>query len=201
MLRRLLRASYDIQARVHSHEALPRDLVDMAERAILEVAHEDSRKDFRAIDDLLAPSSTSSAPLPRGKAITGTASGFQDLDSITGGFQAGNLIILAASPSMGKSGDGQLRRDAALGAKKRSRCSRSRCPSPSWPSASSPRRPRSRRRPAQGQGAVAVAEDPPASNRLAESPLYIDDSPTCRCSRSAPRRAGSRREATGSGSS
>ena len=31
----------------------PRELVDMAERAILEVAHEDRRKDFRAIDDVL----------------------------------------------------------------------------------------------------------------------------------------------------
>src|SRR5919106_708914 len=38
MLRRLLRASYEIQSKVHSHEAPPRDLVDMAERAILEVA-------------------------------------------------------------------------------------------------------------------------------------------------------------------
>ena len=48
MLRRLLHAAYDIQSQVHNHEALPRDLVDMAERAILEVAHEDSRKDFRS---------------------------------------------------------------------------------------------------------------------------------------------------------
>src|SRR5687768_1652068 len=54
MLRRLLRASYDIQATVHSHEAPPRELVDMAERSILEVAHEDSRKDFRPINDLLS---------------------------------------------------------------------------------------------------------------------------------------------------
>ena len=53
MLRRLLHAAYEIQAQVHSHEALPRDLVDMAERAILEVAHEDSRKDFRSIEHLL----------------------------------------------------------------------------------------------------------------------------------------------------
>jgi replicative DNA helicase len=103
MLRRLLRASYEIQARVHSHEALPRDLVDMAERAILEVAHEDSRKDFRAIHDLLESELDKLERLSReGKAITGTASGFEDLDTITGGFQGGNLIILAARPSMGK---------------------------------------------------------------------------------------------------
>jgi replicative DNA helicase len=103
MLRRLLRASYEIQSRVHSHEALPRDLVDMAERAILEVAHEDSRKDFRAIHDLLESELNKLERLSReGKAITGTASGFEDLDTITGGFQGGNLVILAARPSMGK---------------------------------------------------------------------------------------------------
>src|SRR4029453_10486507 len=30
-------------------------------------------------------------------------SGFTDLDTITGGFQPGNLIVIAARPSMGKS--------------------------------------------------------------------------------------------------
>jgi replicative DNA helicase len=104
MLRRLLRAAYDIQAKVHSHEAGPRDLVDMAERAILEVAHEDSRKDFRNIGDLLVAELDKLEKLSQaGKAITGTPSGFDDLDTITGGFQPGNLVILAARPSMGKS--------------------------------------------------------------------------------------------------
>src|SRR5918992_1688958 len=104
MLRRLLRASYEIQAKVHSHEAPPRELVDLAERTILEVAHEDSRKDFRSIESVLDAETTKLAELSRaGKAITGTASGFEDLDVITGGFQPGNLIILAARPSMGKS--------------------------------------------------------------------------------------------------
>jgi replicative DNA helicase len=104
MLRRLLRASYEIQAKVHSHEAPPRELVDLAERTILEVAHEDSRKDFRSIETVLDAETTKLAELSReGKAITGTASGFEDLDVITGGFQPGNLIILAARPSMGKS--------------------------------------------------------------------------------------------------
>src|SRR3954463_6785873 len=36
MLRRLLNAAYEIQAKVHSHEAPPRELVDLAERTILE---------------------------------------------------------------------------------------------------------------------------------------------------------------------
>ena len=35
--------------------------------------------------------------------LTGTPSGFKDLDEKTGGFQAGNLIVIAARPSMGKS--------------------------------------------------------------------------------------------------
>src|SRR5690242_9118628 len=104
MLRRLLRTAYDIQAKVHSHEASPRDLVDMAERAILEVAHEDSRKDFRNIQDLLMAELDKLEKLSQeGKSITGTPSGFDDLDTITGGFQPGNLVILAARPSMGKS--------------------------------------------------------------------------------------------------
>jgi replicative DNA helicase len=35
--------------------------------------------------------------------MTGTPSGYTDLDEYTGGFQPGNLIVLAARPSMGKS--------------------------------------------------------------------------------------------------
>ena len=120
MLRRLLRATYEIQARVHSHDAPPRELVDIAERLILEVAHEDSRKDFRAINDVLDVEITKLEQLSReGKAITGTPSGFEDLDNITGGFQPGNLIILAARPSMGKSAlMANFAENAALGSDK-----------------------------------------------------------------------------------
>ena len=104
MLRRLLRVTYEIQAQVHTHEAPPRELVDIAERQILEVAHDDRRKDFRAIAEMLDTELEKLHALSReGTALTGTPSGFDDLDAITGGFQPGNLIILAARPSMGKS--------------------------------------------------------------------------------------------------
>src|SRR5262249_60849686 len=35
--------------------------------------------------------------------VTGVRSGFKDLDGRTGGFQPGNLIVIAARPAMGKS--------------------------------------------------------------------------------------------------
>src|SRR5207253_4573589 len=38
-----------------------------------------------------------------GADVTGTASGYRELDRLTSGFQPGNLIIVAARPSMGKS--------------------------------------------------------------------------------------------------
>ena len=65
MLRRLLDAAYEIQSKVHSHEAPPRELVDLAERTILEVAHEDSRKDFRSIEVVLDAETTKLAELSR----------------------------------------------------------------------------------------------------------------------------------------
>ena len=121
MLRRLLRASYEIQARVHSHEAPPRELVDLAERAILEVAHDDRRKDFRAIHDLLSAELDKLEQLsPRAPRSPARRAGFDDLDRITGGFQPGNLIILAARPGMGKCLAGSaLVYDPATGARRR----------------------------------------------------------------------------------
>ncbi|HVM30019.1 MAG TPA: replicative DNA helicase, partial [Candidatus Limnocylindrales bacterium] len=89
---------------VLNHAAAPRDLVEQAERAMLEVAHDDRQKDFRTIDEILDDELRKMEKLSReGTSLTGTPSGFRDLDEITGGFQPGNLIILAARPSMGKS--------------------------------------------------------------------------------------------------
>jgi replicative DNA helicase len=103
LLRRLLTTTQQIQANVHNHEAPPRELVEWAERDILEVAHDDRQKDFRSVAEVLHDEVDKLHRLSiQQTALTGTPSGFKDLDEITGGFQPGNLIVLAARPSMGK---------------------------------------------------------------------------------------------------
>jgi replicative DNA helicase len=104
LLRRLLTTTYEIQASVHGHEHPPRELVERAERMVLEVAHDDRTKDFRDIGSVLSEEVDRWYKLSTGEiSLTGTPSGFEHLDEMTGGFQPGNLIILAARPGMGKS--------------------------------------------------------------------------------------------------
>jgi replicative DNA helicase len=103
LLRRLLAKTYEIQTAVLNRTEQPNVLVELAERGILEVAHDDRTKDFRQVGEVLEHEIDKWQKLSReGISLTGTPSGFGDLDEITGGFQPGNLIILAARPSMGK---------------------------------------------------------------------------------------------------
>jgi replicative DNA helicase len=103
-LRDLLRKTYEIQASVHTREASASELVERAERAMLEVAHDERRKAVTPIAQALGAEldqihARAAAKTP----LTGTTSGFKDLDELTGGFQPGTLSVLAARPGMGKS--------------------------------------------------------------------------------------------------
>src|SRR3954462_2495904 len=103
-MRRLRSTTWRIQAEVGERQFTPRDLVERAEKAMLEVAHDDRQADFRGISEILSEELEKMQRLSaEGTSLTGTPSGFKDLDEITGGFQPGNLIIIAARPSMGKS--------------------------------------------------------------------------------------------------
>ncbi len=103
-MRALLTTSYEIQASVLSRDAPPRDLLERAERSVLEIAQDERQKTFRSVADILAEETDKLHHLSIAKtALTGTPSGFTDIDDVTGGFQPGNLIVIAARPSMGKS--------------------------------------------------------------------------------------------------
>ncbi len=105
LLRRLLNASQSIQKSVHDREGEPQELAERAERLLFNVAHEEQVEDFHVLKDILSREVDRLEELATGNAsVTGTPSGFSELDAITGGFQPGNLIILAARPGMGKSG-------------------------------------------------------------------------------------------------
>jgi replicative DNA helicase len=104
LLRRLLEAAQKIQVSIHSREAEPQDLVEQAERLLFNVARADQTGDFSKIEEILHYETERLEKLASGEAtMTGTPSGFRKLDEMTGGFQPGNLIVLAARPAMGKS--------------------------------------------------------------------------------------------------
>lgn len=121
MLRRLLGAAREIQERVAARGGDPRELVEQAEQAIFRAGHHDDSSQLRSIDDVLHDELDKLERLSReGQSLTGTPSGYRDLDEITGGFQPGNLIVLAARPAMGKCLTGSaLVYDPASGARRR----------------------------------------------------------------------------------
>jgi len=103
-LRRLLELTQEIQFKISDRRGEPHDLLEFAERRVFDVAHADITGDFRSLKEILPGEFDRLEELSReGHAVTGTPSGFRDIDDITGGFQKSNLIVLAARPSMGKS--------------------------------------------------------------------------------------------------
>jgi replicative DNA helicase len=81
------------------------ELVDRAEQIIFDLSQSRVAGDFSHIEELLKESfERITALYESGADITGVGSGFTELDKLTSGFQPGNLVILAARPSMGKSG-------------------------------------------------------------------------------------------------
>src|ERR1700743_2825792 len=104
LLRRLLGAGQEIQGWVNERDGEPRQRSERGARLLFEVAHKEQASDFRIIGDILHDEIDRLEKLSTGETeLTGTPSGFRDIDAVTGGFQPGNLIIVAARPAMGKS--------------------------------------------------------------------------------------------------
>ncbi len=103
-LRGLVRAGHEITRLGHDRPGEVIDLVDRAEQIVFELAQQRVTSDFTSIDVLLKESFERITQLyEAGVEVTGVRSGFRELDLLTAGFQPGNLVILAARPSMGKS--------------------------------------------------------------------------------------------------
>ena len=106
LLRQLIHVGNEIAQSAYNPEGQsPKDLVDFAERKVFEIAESGSRGKVGFVP--LAERCSDLADMlderhSKGDEITGLPSGYDRFDAITQGLQPGDLLILAARPSMGK---------------------------------------------------------------------------------------------------
>jgi replicative DNA helicase len=106
ILRKLVTASDEIATNAFNPQGRPIErILDEAEQKIFNIGEEGSRmkQGFQSMDTLvvnLMDRVQEMADNPND--ITGVPTGFYDLDRMTSGLQAGDLVVLAARPSMGK---------------------------------------------------------------------------------------------------
>lgn len=106
ILRRLIESANDIIQKAYQPEGrTPEEVLDFAESIIFEIAknNNQTKAGFRKIDGLLAEAVDKIEEMFNNKAdVTGTSTGFVDLDKQTTGLQPGDLVVVAGRPSMGK---------------------------------------------------------------------------------------------------
>ncbi|GJQ29537.1 MAG: replicative DNA helicase [Phycisphaerae bacterium] len=106
-LRRLIDAAGQIlYDAYHAGELGPegaREVLDSAEMRVFEIAQEQHAADPQALAELLELELRRiEAADFEGGGLSGVASGYHDLDELLRGFQPGEMLVLAARPSMGK---------------------------------------------------------------------------------------------------
>jgi replicative DNA helicase len=102
-LRKLITASNQIMAMAFDDEDEPEEVLDQAERLILSIGEDRIKQGFIHIGEVAGKQLELIEEIAgREQLITGIATGFHDLDYMTSGLQRGDLIIIAARPSMGK---------------------------------------------------------------------------------------------------
>ncbi len=104
-LRALIDSSWRIIYDAHNVGQLGPDgvaaLLDRAEAEIFEIAHEKNMRDVESIAKILQDE-IDRLEAQEGKGLTGVPTGYPDLDRMLSGLQPGEMLILAARPSMGK---------------------------------------------------------------------------------------------------
>ena len=101
--RRLLETCLEIARTAYENQTEAKELLDEAERRIFEIARMEKSGEALAISDILQSTFERIDKLrEREGRLTGLGTDYFDLDDMTGGLQPGELIIIAARPSMGK---------------------------------------------------------------------------------------------------
>ncbi len=103
LLRDLINAATSIVSNAYSAEKETSELLDQAQANIMKVAERQSMHSVAEAKDLAHPTLERIEKAHKNKSkVTGVSSGLNSLDWMTTGFQKGDLVLLAARPSQGK---------------------------------------------------------------------------------------------------
>lgn len=104
IVRHLIHACNDLQREAYDQALPPNELLDSAERRILEIAEMGVTGDTKTLQEAIAEAYVRlDQRKQRGDhELSGIPSGFLDLDNLTAGLQNSELVIVAARPSVGK---------------------------------------------------------------------------------------------------
>lgn len=104
ILRHLLRVGAEISRLGQTRPGEAQGLVERAEGIVFELSQKRHRGDFVGAREVATGMMARLVELSeKGGDVTGLSTGFKTLDRLTSGLHPGNLIVLAARPSMGKS--------------------------------------------------------------------------------------------------
>lgn len=103
LLRKMIRTCTEVVGRVYDYEGEVDALMDEVEREILRISESRVQSQTVTIKDLVKKAiNTIEEFHQRQGLLTGIGSGFTDLDKMTSGFRGGEMIVIAARPSVGK---------------------------------------------------------------------------------------------------
>ena len=103
ILRKLIRASTKIIEDSYNKQSEVENVVESAEKKIFEIAENRTSTDVEPLNQVLERGFLEIERIFNNKGeITGVGSGIKDLDAKTSGFQKGDMVLIAARPSMGK---------------------------------------------------------------------------------------------------
>ncbi|MBI4664229.1 MAG: replicative DNA helicase, partial [Verrucomicrobia bacterium] len=103
LLRKMIQTCTGVVGRVYEHEGEVDALLDEVERDILRISEDRVEASSRTIKELVHKAITTIEEFhQRQGMLTGIGTGFPDFDKMTSGLHGGEMIVIAARPSMGK---------------------------------------------------------------------------------------------------
>lgn len=103
MGRHIIEVAAEMTSRAYEGREEPSELLDWAESAICSLAERGTVKEFRGLESIMHDTFSEIERVHNSHgSVTGLDTGYGELNDITSGFQPGDLIIMAARPSVGK---------------------------------------------------------------------------------------------------